>query len=67
MKEITEASASVRLLIATAVHRYSPQSPITFLYTSLSALSKTILLVTIMDTRLLILVLAIIDLSDQEL
>ena len=39
----------------------------TFLYTSLSDLSKIILLVTKLDTRFRILVLAIMDLSDQEL
>ena len=39
----------------------------TFLFTSLSDLSKIILLVTKLDTRFRILVLAIMDLSDQEL
>ena len=39
----------------------------TFLYTSLSDLSKIILLVTKLYTRFRILVLAIMDLSDQEL
>ena len=38
----------------------------TFLYTSLSDLSKIILFVK-MDTRFCILVLAVIDLGDQEL
>ena len=39
----------------------------TFLFTSLSDLSKIILLVTKLDTRFRILVLAIMDQSDQEL
>ena len=39
----------------------------TFLCTSLSDLSKISLLVTKLDTRFLILVLAFLDLSDQEL
>ena len=39
----------------------------TFLYTSLSDLSKVIVLVTKLDTHFLILVLAFMDLSDQEL
>ena len=39
----------------------------TFLYTSLSDLSKIILLVTKLDTLFRILVLAIMKLSDQEL
>ena len=39
----------------------------TFSYISLSDLSKIILLVTKLDTRFLILVLAIMDLGDQQL